>query len=106
MRHIRGVNRENPLKYRQSADQRAPMTRARLLPPRLGPRPLAVLPVPEAAEENPTAMSACMEPLSKDTLPETDILFDSTPAGRSVELDPDPSRSSTASTPMATKPTS
>ncbi|MFE8596900.1 polynucleotide adenylyltransferase PcnB [Archangium violaceum] len=51
--------------------------------------PLEVLPVPEAAEENPIAMSAFTETLSEDTLPETDFLSQPTPSGRPAEIDPD-----------------
>ncbi|OJT23610.1 poly(A) polymerase [Archangium sp. Cb G35] len=51
--------------------------------------PLEVLPVPEAAEENPIAMSAFTETLSEDTLPETDFLAQATPSGRPAEIDPE-----------------
>ncbi|WPB80547.1 polynucleotide adenylyltransferase PcnB [Archangium violaceum] len=51
--------------------------------------PLEVLPVPEAAEENPIAMSAFTETLSEDTLPETDFLAQPTPSGRPAEIDPE-----------------
>lgn len=51
--------------------------------------PLEVLPVPEAAEENPIAMSAFTETLPEDTLPETQFLSHATPSGRPAEIDPD-----------------
>ena len=51
--------------------------------------PLELLPVPEAAEENPIAMSAFTETLPEDTLPETDFLPQATPSGRPAEIDPD-----------------
>ncbi|WP_047862725.1 polynucleotide adenylyltransferase PcnB [Archangium gephyra] len=51
--------------------------------------PLEVLPVPEAAEENPIAMSAFTETLPEDTLSETDFLSNATRSGRPAEIDPD-----------------
>ncbi|HYO57294.1 polynucleotide adenylyltransferase PcnB [Archangium sp.] len=51
--------------------------------------PFEVLPVPEAAEENPTPMSAFTETLPEDPLTETDFLSDSTPSGEPAEIDPD-----------------
>ncbi|HEX5751438.1 MAG TPA: polynucleotide adenylyltransferase PcnB [Archangium sp.] len=51
--------------------------------------PLELLPVPEAAEENPMAMSAFTETLPEDSLPETDFLPESTRSGRPAEIDPE-----------------
>ncbi len=50
--------------------------------------PLEVLPVPDAAEENPPSMSAFTETLPEDPLTETDFPSNSTPSGEPAEIEP------------------